>query len=63
MKSTGVARKPTEIEEVAPRPILIEDKEQQVRIRAHQIYEERGFVDGCELDDWLQAEAELAQEG
>jgi hypothetical protein len=26
---------------------------------AYQIYAERGYVDGLELDDWLQAEAEI----
>ena len=26
---------------------------------AYQLYAERGYVDGLELDDWLQAEAEV----
>ena len=26
---------------------------------AYQLYAERGCVDGLELDDWLQAEAEV----
>ena len=26
---------------------------------AYQIYAKRGYVDGLELDDWLQAEAEV----
>jgi len=29
--------------------------------RAYAIYEERGRVDGADLDDWLQAERELTQ--
>jgi hypothetical protein len=33
----------------------------QVRARAYQLYEKRGRDDGRELDDWLQAEAELSQ--
>ncbi len=33
----------------------------QVRSRAYELYERRGSQDGHELDDWLQAEAELAQ--
>jgi hypothetical protein len=33
----------------------------QVRLRAYQLYERRGRQDGHELDDWLQAEAELVQ--
>lgn len=37
--------------------------EEQIRLRAHQIYEERGMVDGSPLDDWLQAESELREQG
>jgi DUF2934 family protein len=33
--------------------------EEQIRERAHEIYIERGGVDGQALDDWLQAEIEL----
>jgi hypothetical protein len=33
----------------------------QIRVRAHQLYEQRGRDDGHDLDDWLQAEAELSQ--
>jgi hypothetical protein len=35
--------------------------EEQIRIRAHQIYLERGGQPGHEIDDWLQAEYELMQ--
>lgn len=35
---------------------LLED---EVRRRAHQLYEERGRVDGHDLDDWLRAEDEV----
>lgn len=33
--------------------------EARIRIRAHEIYLERGGEDGNELDDWLQAEEEI----
>jgi len=33
--------------------------EEQVRQRAHEIYLQRGGQDGSDLDDWLQAEAEI----
>jgi hypothetical protein len=33
--------------------------DEQIRPRAYQLYEQRGKVDGHELEDWLQAEAEL----
>jgi hypothetical protein len=33
----------------------------QIRARAFQLYEQRGRDDGHDLDDWLQAEADLSQ--
>ena len=37
--------------------VLIEDA---IRERAHQLFEQRGFEHGHDVDDWLQAEAEIA---
>ena len=37
-------------------------KEEIIRARAYQLYEQRGREDGHELDDWLQAETEVMQE-
>ena len=37
------------------------DIQDQIRRRAYELYEQRGRVDGHELDDWLQAEAEVTQ--
>ena len=34
--------------------------EERVRLRAHQLYIERGNESGSELDDWLQAEDEIS---
>ena len=34
--------------------------EERVRLRAHQLYVERGNESGSEIDDWLQAEEELS---
>ena len=36
------------------------DIQEQVRHRAFELYEQRGREDGHDLDDWLQAESELA---
>lgn len=36
------------------------DSQEQVRRRAFELYELRGRKDGHDLDDWLQAELELA---
>ena len=33
--------------------------EQEIAIRAHELYLGRGAEEGHELDDWLQAEREL----
>ena len=35
--------------------------QEEIRRRAYELYEERGGGEGCELDDWLQAEAEVTQ--
>jgi hypothetical protein len=32
---------------------------EEIRVRAYEIYLERGGLPGNELDDWLQAEGEL----
>jgi hypothetical protein len=33
--------------------------EEQIRLRAYELYEARGREDGHAVDDWLQAEAEF----
>jgi hypothetical protein len=38
-------------------PLL--DLETEIRVRAYQIYEERGFTGGDERQDWLRAEQEV----
>jgi hypothetical protein len=45
-------------EEVDSKPIPTQE---QIRQRAHELYLQRGCQDGLELEDWLQAEAELRQ--
>jgi hypothetical protein len=37
------------------------DLEERIRVRAYQLYEERGKRNAYALDDWLQAEAELTE--
>ena len=32
---------------------------EEIRHRAHELYEQRGRVDGLAWDDWFQAEAEI----
>jgi hypothetical protein len=38
------------------------DLEEQIRCRAYELYERREREDGHEVEDWLQAEAEIARE-
>jgi Protein of unknown function (DUF2934) len=33
--------------------------DEKIRRRAYELYEQRGRTDGCELEDWVQAEAEV----
>jgi Protein of unknown function (DUF2934) len=37
--------------------------EEEIRLRAYEIYLERGEQPDCDLDDWLQAECELQRAG
>ena len=34
--------------------------EEEVRRRAYELYEQRGRMPGCECEDWLRAEQEIA---
>jgi hypothetical protein len=38
-----------------------QELEHEIRLRAHELYEERGREDGHELDDWLRAEEEITR--
>lgn len=40
-----------------------ENGEDQVRMRAYELYEARGYVDGHDVEDWYQAEEELSDQG
>jgi hypothetical protein len=46
---------PTQVRKSTP------DLQEQIGHRAYELYEQRGRVDGHELDDWLQSEAEVTQ--
>ena len=41
-----------------PEPLL----EHEIRLRAFDLYDERGRMDGHSVEDWLQAEAEILGE-
>lgn len=44
---------------VASSPVLPANLEEQIRLRAYQLYEQRGRQDGFAEQDWIQAEGEL----
>jgi hypothetical protein len=39
--------------------LMISMLENKIRLRARQLYEERGRIDGRALEDWIKAEAEI----
>jgi Protein of unknown function (DUF2934) len=46
-------------------PTLVNESQElkdKIRKRAYQLYEERLWEDGHELEDWLRAEEEIEQE-
>lgn len=44
--------------QIGSTPDLLE----QIRLRAYELFEQRGRTDGHELEDWRQAEAEVTQQ-
>ena len=48
-------RTSTEVMQPAP------DLQEQIRLRAFELYEQRGHG-GCEVQDWLQAESEVTKQ-
>lgn len=56
--SVSTERQATSTQTVAS--VVEEVRQEEIRIRAYEIYLERGEQPGRELDDWLQAELELA---
>lgn len=40
----------------------MDEREEQIRRRAHELWEQEGKPEGREMDFWLQAEREIAGE-
>ncbi len=58
-----MAKNPDSEVEVPEVPIardLAEQQRERIGQRAHELYVARGQEDGHDLEDWLQAEAEIA---
>ena len=66
-KSTGNGTTGRKQVTTMPAPKLVEVRkdsfaanlEEKIRIRAYQLYEERGYLPGHEDEDWLVAEQEI----
>ncbi len=43
------------------RKLMMEMLERKIRLRARQLFEERGRVEGRDLEDWVRAESEVLQ--
>ena len=41
--------------------LMVELLERKIRLRAQQLYDERGQGEGLELEDWVRAESEVLQ--
>ncbi len=55
MKRRLTSDLPTDLKPQTP------ELEERIRRRAYALYEQRGRLDGHDVDDWLQAEAELSR--
>jgi len=50
---------PKAIDKASTDPLLdMQAREERIRIRAYEIYLERGSHEGLDVEDWLQAEVE-----
>jgi len=53
MKSTPISTTSIPTEEITP------ELQEAIRVRAYELYEQRGREDGHDIDDWLQAVNEV----
>ena len=56
MKSSEVKSMPRKEPEMNP---SLSERDERIRQRAYELYEQHKRGDGYEVDDWLEAEAEL----
>lgn len=47
---------------MGPKTAATDPMEDEIRLRAYELYLQRGESDGSDLDDWLQAERDLSEE-
>ena len=51
--------KPTSTNQLKTQTEITAELEQAIRLRAYELFEQRGRQDGHDLEDWLQAQTEL----
>ena len=56
-----MAAKSKSREPLPRKPKSVSNTEEKISLRAYELYEQRGRIDGHALDDWLQAEAEIVR--
>ena len=56
-----IATKPTPLGATSQTRESSSALQEQVRLRAYELYEQRGRERGHDLDDWFQAESEVTQ--
>jgi len=54
-----IEKKPSTLTPKSNEPTVLIPIEQRIQQRAYELYEQRGRINGHELDDWLQAEREI----
>ena len=57
--ATAANVSPIQAEKTAEASVRNAAREDEIRLRAYEIYLQRGGEQGREMDDWLQAEREL----
>jgi DUF2934 family protein len=55
----GVSEVDSVTRNIERRKLMLEMLERKVRLRARQLYEERGQTEGQALEDWVKAESEV----
>jgi hypothetical protein len=58
-KTTAAVPVATKSVAALPASTILLPTQEAVRVRAYQIYVQRGYTDGHALEDWLTAETEL----
>jgi hypothetical protein len=59
VNKTATAGKVTKAPKIAKTPLNVQQRHHYVEVAAYFMAERRGFMTGCESEDWLAAEAEI----